>query len=584
MMQRRAKSVIALGLALLAACSTTPETPSGGVEAAAAAAASAIASGDYVRARELYADLVRRSSGEAQARYRLGIAQAELGLGDVEAALATLATLATVPAPRSQDLEADIAAVRADALFALGRTAEAVRLLVDREIWLDSTAEIMDNQERIWNGLGRPESLAAAATTTGDTIVDGWLALAPVTRQSGDAAQFRAGLLEWQRRYPGHPAATGILAERFAVSRGPGTRAGRIALLLPVTGERRVQALAVVAGIFASHFATGRAGETAIQVYDTAARNSVDSYQTALLEGADLIIGPLLADEVSQVQLQAGFVPTLALNVSSAPQAVSTTNFFQYALSSDDEIEAIATRAIAAGHTTAIALHASDDRGYRLMNSFRAAFEARGGRVIDSAAYLSEGQDLSTRIDSLLNLSRSDQRYDRLRNDLGRAIEFEPRRREDIDMIFLQATPPIARLLVPLLEGKDAGDIATYATSEVYDPARTASDPDLDGVEFPELPMLVDPAGEARAAADLLAEFSSPSVSQLKRLFAFGFDAYLLAQAVYAGEAAGWPIAGATGELYLGENGRIRRVLPFAEFTGGRPRAAEPVIEVFSSR
>jgi outer membrane PBP1 activator LpoA protein len=151
-------------------------------------------------------------------------------------------------------------------------------------------------------------------------------------------------------------------------------------------------------------------------------------------------------------------------------------------------------------------------------------------------------------------------------------------------MIFMQATPPIARLLVPLLEGKGAGNIATYATSELYDPARTTSDPDLNGVEFPELPMLIDPVGEARTAADLLAEFSSPSASQFKRLFAFGFDAYLLAQAIYAGDPASWPIAGATGELYLGENGRIRRILPFAEFSGGRPRAASPASGLLSAR
>lgn len=581
MIRRSATSVIALGLALLAACSTTPETPSGDTEAQAAEARSAIDRGEYARARELYGDLARRSTGPAQSRYRIELARAEIGLGNAEGALAILDA---IPAPRPDELEADVAAVRAEALFALGRTVEAVRLLVEREIWLDSAAEIIDNQERIWNGLARPESLAAAATPTGDTIVDGWLALAPVTRQSGDAAQLRAALSGWLQRYPSHPATSGILAERLAVSRGPGARAGRIALLLPLTGERRIQGIPVLEGIFAAHLESSGADDTIIQVYDTAAVSSIESYRTAQIEGADFIIGPLTADEVRDVQQQAGFLPTLALNVSSAEQAAPMTNFFQYALSSDDEIEAIATRAIAAGHTTAVALHASDDRGYRLMRSFSAAFEARGGRVIDSAAYVGEGQDLSGRIDTLLNLNRSDQRHERLQNDLGRLIEFEPRRRADIDMIFMQVTPPIARLLVPLLEGKGAGDIPTYATSELYDPARTTSDPDLDGVEFPELPMLIDPVGEARTAADLLAEFSSPSASQFKRLFAFGFDAYLLAQAIYAGDSASWPIAGATGELYLGENGRIRRILPFAEFSGGRPRAAAPETGLLSAR
>jgi len=581
MMHRRRTSVIALGLALLAACSSTPESPSRGVEALTTEARAAIERGDFARARDAYAELVRSSSGETQNRHRVDLARAELGLGNADAALATLAA---IPSPRPQDLEAGISAVRADALFALGRTADAVRLLVEREIWLDSPAEIIGNQERIWNGLARPESLAAAGTITGDSIVDGWLALIPVARQSADAAQFRAGLLEWQLRHPGHPAAAGILAERFAVTRSPGARAGQIAVLLPLTGEFRVQAQAVLQGIFGSHFAGGRAAETDIRVYDTGVQGSVESYQTAVIEGADLIVGPLTAEEVTEVQRQAGFLPTLALNVPSVEQVVSTTNFFQYALSSDDEIEAIATRALARGHTTAIALHANDARGRRLMDRFRAAFEARGGRIINSAAYIGEGQDLSTSIDTLLNLRRSDQRHERLQNDLGRLIEFEPRRRADIDMIFMQATPPVARLLVPLLEGKGAGNIPTFATSELYDPARTAADPDLNGVQFPELPMLIDPVGEARTAADLLAAYSTPSASQLKRLFAFGFDAYLLAQAIYASEPAAWPIAGATGELYVGEDGRIRRILPFAEFNGGRPRAAEPAPGLLSAR
>jgi len=580
-MQRGATSVIALGLALLAACSTTPETPSGNVDADAAEARSAIDRGEYARARELYSELTRRSTGQAQSRYRIELARAEIGLGNAQGALAVLDTIAT---PRPDELEVDIAAVRAEALFALGRTVEAVQLLVEREIWLDTSAEIIENQQQIWNGLARPESLAAAGTTTGDTIVDGWLALAPATRQSGNAAQFRAELGTWLQRFPGHPATAGILAERFAVSRGPGARASRIALLLPLTGERRVQGIPVLEGIFAAHFASNGADGTVIQVYDTASRSSVESYRTAQIEGADLIIGPLTIDEVREVQEQAGFLPTLALNLSPVEQVAPTTNFFQYALSSDDEIEAIATRAIAARHTTAVVLHASDDRGYRLMRSFSAAFEARGGRIIDSAAYVGEGQDLSGRIDTLLNLSRSDERHERLQNELGRLIEFEARRRADIDVIFVQATPQVARLLVPLLERKGAGDIPVYATSELYDPARTASDPDLDGVEFPELPMLIDPVGEARTAADLLAGYSSASASQLKRLFAFGFDAYLLAQAIYAGNAASWPIAGATGELYLGENGRIRRILPFAEFSGGRPRAAAPATGLLSSR
>jgi outer membrane PBP1 activator LpoA protein len=583
MMQRSARSVIALAstLALLVACSSSPVAPTAGIEAQAAAARSAADRGDQAQARELYALLVRQSTGDDQSRYRLELARAELGLGNAEGALATLEAIA---APRPEDLEVGMAAVRADALFALGRTVEAVRLLIDREIWLESAAEILGNQERIWNGLARPESLAAAGAVSGDSIVDGWLALAPLAGRAVDAEQFRAALLDWRQRYPGHPAGAGILAERLAAYRTPGARAPRIALLLPLSSELRVQTLAIQDGIFASHFASGHADDTTIRVYDTARQGSVESYQIAQAEGAELIIGPLSRSDVVLVQQQAGFLPTLALNVSTE-EAVATTNFFQFALSSDDEIAAIATRAIEAGHETAVVLHASDPDGYRLGDAFRAAFEARGGGVIATSAYLSNGQNLAGRIEMILNIDRSTQRLDRLERDLGRSIEFPlPRRRADIDMIFLQAVPADARLLVPQLKNNGAADIPIYALSDLYDPNRAAGDPQLNQVIFPDLPILLDPVGEARVAAEQLSAFSSPSASQYKRLFAFGFDAYLLAQTLYAGDAASWPIAGATGELHLEESGRVRRSLPFAVFDNGRPRGAGAVIETTRER
>jgi outer membrane PBP1 activator LpoA protein len=138
-------------------------------------------------------------------------------------------------------------------------------------------------------------------------------------------------------------------------------------------------------------------------------------------------------------------------------------------------------------------------------------------------------------------------------------------------------------LLVPLLAGNDAADIPTYATSEVYDPARSGGNTDLDGLIFPDLPLLLNPAGDARIAATMLTEFTSDSAEQYLRLFAFGFDAYNLAIGLYAG-TTNWPMAGATGELYVDGTGRIRRILPFAEFRGGRPQATEPAIGLFGAR
>jgi outer membrane PBP1 activator LpoA protein len=570
MANRSRHSLIGLALASLASCTTSPSTTPIAPASRAIAAESAIERGDFLEARDLFADLVRRSTGAEQSQFQIGLARSDVGLGAAADALNLLDSMAR---PLPADLEPDFAAVRADALFALGRTAEAVQELVDREIWLDSADAILDNQSRIWNGLSNPLSQTGARTPTGDPIVDGWLALAPLTRLGDDQELFLQALLDWRSQFAGHPAAGGVLAERLAALRGPATALRTIALLLPLDDQLRPQALAINDGFLAAHFATGNAQSTAIRIYDTALRGSTMAYQDAQLDGADFIVGPLLPDEVGAIQAQAGFVPTLALNVAPG-EGRAVASFYQFALSSDDETEAIARRVAAAGYSNAVILHASSDSGYRMMNNFRQSFELLGGHVIDAVPYVPGSQNLTATVAQALHTSESDDRYQRLRANLNRAIEFEPRRRADIDMIFLQTDDPSdARLLAPLLKGNDAENIPTYSTRNVYDPTRSGGDPDLDGVIFPDVPLLVDAVGEARVAADMLSEFSSDNANQDIRLFAFGFDAYLLAQALGTGDSVSWPLSGATGELYVGEAGRIRRALPFAEFTGGRPRA-----------
>jgi hypothetical protein len=74
----------------------------------------------------------------------------------------------------------------------------------------------------------------------------------------------------------------------------------------------------------------------------------------------------------------------------------------------------------------------------------------------------------------------------------------------------------------------------------------------------------------------MLGEFSTASANQLRRLFAFGYDAYQLIAPLSADNGTAWRISGATGELSVDPRGRIRRALPFAEFRGGRPVALVP--------
>ena len=607
--------LVAIGLAALGACTTQPVSRPVDIQSLEARAQSEEQAGNLASAAALYRELAQASGGTLRAGYliegarialrrgdavtasswlteaRAGadreqqaaidvlLARLALDMGDAVGALATLDSLPeSLPVPVLRDSSE----VRGRALFALGRYADGVRQFIDREIWLDDAAEILANQHMLWDLLAGAQILPGAAPT-GDPTVDGWLALAPVARAGADDADFRRLLLDWRRTYVDHPAAGVLLAELLKEQRQGDAVPAKIALLLPLNSPQRTQALAVRDGFLAAHVGSTHMQDTAVAIYDTAIAGAASAYLQAQLDGADFIVGPLLQPNVEQVMSQSGFIPTLALNFSQTDTAF-LQSFYQFGLAPEDEARAIADQAIAAGRRTALALVASDDRGYRILNSFRAEFEALGGVVLASAGYVPDGQDVAGAITSLLNLSRSEQRHRRLQANLGINLTFEPRRRQDVDMIFLQANSQMGRLLAPNLRFYYAGDIPTYATSEIYEPGSPAGDGDLNGIIFPDVPLLLTPDLDDLTLTGALEDFWPQRATQYIRLYGLGYDAYRLVPTLYHSDSLAWPIMGTSGRLDLDALGRIHRTLPFGQFRDGRPVAIAPVPEPTGER
>jgi hypothetical protein len=534
--------------------------------------------GYLIRAARLLIDAGERSTARVWLSDAVGVAnvvqrkvifvlEARIELDENRPELA-LRALAGVNEPIPVELMVEMGAVRGRALFALNRTADAVRELSEREVWLNDAEQILANQRMIWDGLGNVPRNGPPGT--GDTIVDGWLALAPLTQTDPDTQDFRRALLEWRSVYVDHPAAGGLLAELLSDQRGSLGFPTQIALLLPMSSPQREAAIAVRDGFFAAHLQAGQRRESTIRIYDTALLGGQEAYLQAQLEGADFIVGPLLRPNVEQIIAHSGFVPTLTLNFSQNETPLSRS-IHQFALWPEDEARAVARRAIAAGSTTAIAIIASNDFGYRVLNAFRAEFEALGGRLLDFAGYDPSVQDFTAQITSLLNLSNSTQRERRLAANLGIPIEFEARRRQDVDMIFLGAdTAQAGRLLAPQLRFFEAGDIPTYATSEIYESGNQTNNADANGVMFPVAPLLI---GLDANTAQLSRELSSlwpRRAPQFMRFYGMGFDAHRLMNDIYSANNY-WPVPGVSGSLSVDAEGRIHRDMPFAQFQNGRP-------------
>jgi outer membrane PBP1 activator LpoA protein len=475
---------------------------------------------------------------------------------------------------------ANLLAIKAEALFRLGRPIDATNALLDRELWLDDSAAIAGNQRRLWNSYSNwgDELSPELAQDRDDAVLTGWLDLGYVAWSGKqNPAILRGALTNWQLGYPQHPANQYLLPELLADLRSNQTSPNRTALLLPLSGRQKGAAAAVRDGFLAAHFsAAGEIPPPPIRVYDTAETNARDAYERAIRDGADFIVGPLLKNAAEQIAAGPVSVTTLALNFL-AEDSVAPAGFFQFALSPEDEARQAALRAVSAGQLRAIGLAPNNAWGKRLLNSFAAELESSGGKIIDYRYYDPAAADYSQGIEDLLLISESTARADRLQANLSINLDFEPRRRADIDLIFMAANAKSGKLIRPQLRFHFAGKIPTYATSAIYQEAARGNH-DLNGIMFPDIPWILSPDEDTIAIRQTLETHWPNDAARRSRFYALGYDAYQLMPALFnqAGNIT-LELTGKTGTLYMSDGGRVRRQLPWAKFRRGKAVLMAPL-------
>jgi len=338
---------------------------------------------------------------------------------------------------------------------------------------------------------------------------------------------------------------------------------GRIALLLPLSGPQRAVGEAVRDGFMAAYLADGDNPLRAqLSILDEA---TPTAYGLATRQGADMVVGPLLKEAVTQAAAAGGSVATLALNNLEAG-VTAPGRFYQFALAPEDEAEQVAEQAVNEGQQRAIALVPDTDWGRRMLAAFQQRLQSLGGTVLAFRSYDPGATDYTDQIERLMLLDESRARHRQLSENLGIPLEFEPRRRDDVDFIFLAASAANGRLIRPQLRFLYAGDVPTYATSAVYQ-AGNSVDADLEGIMFMDAPVLIAPDARAEALLAAIRMHWPPDSASRLRFFAMGFDAYGLAQALAAGALGSMP--GLSGMLSTDASGRVHRRMPWATFRAG---------------
>jgi uncharacterized protein len=222
--------------------------------------------------------------------------------------------------------------------------------------------------------------------------------------------------------------------------------------LLPLSSSFGAAAQRVYNGFDAAHSTDNHPRRPGVVFYDMGGEPSlVGNYVgAAQSDGADVVVGPLGKDAVSAL-LESREIekPMVLLGQQPGHDDLSTRLAYQFDLAPETEARQVAEFMYAYGHRRAAALYPNNEWGTRIYNGFVERWEELGGRLARSSPYQPGSDDFTMPIKNVFNLNESETRKSLLEAGTGLRVEFDTRRRRDVDALFIVARPGEARLLKP---------------------------------------------------------------------------------------------------------------------------------------
>ena len=495
-------------------------------------------------------------------RFRVDAIALELALAKGDRAEIEALAAALNPATDDQRRQADY--LRAQALAdADDPQAAALALLaiIDR---LDGNGDDLSaHTAAAWRHMSRLPipTLRRLAKTAASASAKSWMDMAAAFNAALTSHQ-QAGI--WQRFRADH---SDHVAARFPPPHVlPGVEAPRdIALLLPFSGNLASLAEAIRDGFLAAYLQTQPqtrhdAGSTqTVRFYDTGALAAAEAYRRAIADGADVIVGPLAKAAVAELAMLPPERPVVALNNLESVEAGHDYGTLQLALAPEDDATAIAA-ALADADVERVAVFVNAEPwSIRAQHRFEAESDAVEvvaiGALVDNAEATMVAGDV-------LGVTASQTRHAALTELLATELAFVPRRRDDIDAIVAFVNGRQLMALKPALNFHFAADLPLYAPSQAV---RGVAWRRLEGLRVCTIPWLLH-AEPWHRETDALATSRGPLAS----LFALGVDGFRVANQLDRMTMRGESVAGSTGMLSVGENGRIRRQLAWGRVSNGR--------------
>ncbi|RLM06562.1 penicillin-binding protein [Gibbsiella quercinecans] len=576
--------------------------------------------------------LPQNLSASQQTERQLLTAELQLANKYQAAAIATLGSIDSSklsPNQRVRFYQAQIAANQGKASLPL------IRAYIAQEPLLADKAH-QDNLDQTWQtllGLSTQE-MNSLVINADENVLQGWLDLLHVYQDNRqDPDLLKAAIKDWQNRYPQNPAAKSLPTALTQAMNFSQASTAKIALLLPLNGQAKVFADAIQQGFedgkngvvlsapaqaqpqpaatpqaapgsTADANADGavspsapavdnasapvaqpaaatapitppQAANAQVKVYDTTSQPLPALLAQAQQDGATLVVGPLLKNEVDQISTATTTLNVLALNQPETPK--DAPNICYFALAPEDEARDAAHHIWEQQKRQPLLLVPNGTFGDRVANAFAQEWQALGGQsvlkqsigstsdlrqMVNSGGIRMTGTPVTTSAPAAQSVTIA-----------GLTIPAPPSEAPttdgNVDAVYIVASQAQLTLIKPMIDmtTSSRSKPAMYASSRSY---QAGAGPDfrleMEGLQFSDIPLLAgaNPQALQQASAKFHSDYS------LVRLYAMGIDAWTLANHfAEMRQLPGFQVSGTTGVLTSSPNCVINRKLPWLQYRQG---------------
>lgn len=597
--------------------------------------------GKYPQAAQAIDELPAQLSDKQQQELLLLKAQSQIGQQKIADAQQVLSQVKT--SELSQDQLAryfglQIASAQGKTSLALLRAYIAQEPLLkgdDRQKNIDATWQALTQLSQ--------QDMNSLVINADENILQGWLDLLTTWHANAqDATMLKSAIKDWQTRYPDNPAAKTLPTQLSQAQNFTKASTSTIALLLPLNGQAQMFASAIQKGFndakngtlatapqatpgsaqdpiamnqqqpadanavvspsanpaAAQQASNGQqpattqqqpqqqqqpaaepASNAQVKVYDTSSQPVAQVMQQAQQDGATLVVGPLLKNNVESVANSQTPLNVLALN---EPEHIQNhPNMCYFALSPEDEARDAAHHIWDQGKRQPLLLVPRNGLGDRVTAAFTKEWQSLGGSTVlqqrfGSVSELKQGINSGAGISMsgtpvVMPSSSQPQSVSIAGLNIPAPQTTAPAASSGgaIDAAYIVSTQDELQLIKPMISMRTGSrsNVALYASSRS---AQAGAGPDfrleMEGLQFSDIPLLsgANPALMQQAAKSFNNDYS------LVRLYAMGIDAWALANHFnQMRQVPGFSLDGNTGKLSATTDCVINRKLTWNQYRQG---------------